>query len=311
MGPEDLREQLGKAYRRLLHPLVRILIRSGVTAPEAGELLRQVYVDAATSGEFHLPSRRLSDTRVAILTGLSRKEVHRLRDTSNRDRSSTNLSRVGRVIAGWNQDPEFTGPYGLPLPIPFEDDPASDTPSFVELVRRYSGDMAPRAMLDELLRTGLAEVDADGRIRNTGRTYIPHHLDPAAIERLGRVLWRIADTVDFNNRAEAGRPSRFERAVISDIGLTEEQYEHFSVYLRQKCQQLLETLDDWLAMQEGRIGPQRKPDRFVKRKLITGVGVYQFVDEKLAFELEETPANQNNANKSAVDDDDEADEEER
>jgi hypothetical protein len=167
--------------------------------------------------------------------------------------------------------------------------------------------MAPRAMLDELLRTGLAEVDADGRIRNTGRTYITHHLDPAAIERLGRVLWRIADTVDFNNRAEAGRPSRFERSVISDIGLTEEQYEHFSVYLRQKCQQLLETLDDWLAMQEGRIGPPRKADRFAKRKLITGVGVYQFVDEKLAFELDEAPTNQSNANKSA---DSEIDEEE-
>jgi len=72
MGPEDLRDQLGKAYRRLLLPLVRILVRNGVTAPEAGELLRQVYVDAAGSDEFHLPGRRLSDTRVAILTGLSR-----------------------------------------------------------------------------------------------------------------------------------------------------------------------------------------------------------------------------------------------
>jgi hypothetical protein len=284
MGPEDLRDQLGKAYRRLLHPLIRILIRSGVTAPEAGELLRQVYVDAAGSDEFHLPGRRLSDTRVAILTGLSRKEVHRLRDASDKNRSITNLSRVGRVIAGWNQDPEFTGPYGLPLPIPFEDDPSIDAPSFSELVRRYSGDMAPRAMLDELLRTGLAEIDGDGRIRNTGRTYIPHQLDPAAIERLGKVLGRLADTLDFNNRAEPGRPSRFERHVETDIGLTEEQYEHFTVYLRQKCQQLLETLDDWLAMQEGRIGPAQKTERLPKRKVITGVGVYHFLDQKHLFE---------------------------
>jgi hypothetical protein len=262
---------------------VKILIRSGVTAPEAGELLRQVYVDAASSDEFQLPGRRLSDTRVAILTGLSRKEVHRLRRASEANLASSNLSRVGRVTAGWNQDPDFTGPYGLPLAIPFEDDPAVDAPSFSELVRRYSGDMAPRAMLDELLRTGLAEIDADGRIRSTGRTYIPHQLDPAAIELLGKVVGRLADTVDFNNRGGAGR-LRFERHVVTDIGLTEEQYELFSIYLRQKCQQLLETLDDWVAMQEGRIGPERKTERLPKRKLIAGVGVYQFLDQKLPFE---------------------------
>jgi hypothetical protein len=280
----DLREQLGKAYRRLLHPLVRILIRNGVTAPEAGELLRQVYVDAAGSDEFHLPGRRLSDTRVAILTGLSRKEVHRLRNVSDGGKFVSNFSRVARVIAGWNQDPQFTGPYGLPLAILFDDDSGSDAPSFCELVRRYSGDMAPRAMLDELLRTGLAEIDVDGRIRNTGRTYIPNQLDPAAIEHLGKVVGRFTDTLDFNNSREPGRKKRFERHVQTDIGLTEEQYEHFSVYLRQKCQQLLETLDDWLAMQEGRIGPVKKPERLPKRKVITGVGVFHFLDQRLPFE---------------------------
>jgi hypothetical protein len=188
-----------------------------------------------------------------------------------------------RVIAGWNQDPEFTGPYGLPLVIRFDDDATSDAPSFRELVRRYSGDMAPRAMLDELVRTGLAEVDNEGRIRNTGRTYIPSQLDPAAIERLGQVVGRVADTLDFNNRRDLSGTKRFERLVATDIGLTEEQYEHFTVYLRQKCQQLLETLDDWLATHEGRIGPPRK-ERLPKKKLITGVGVYHFLDQKLLFE---------------------------
>jgi len=115
MGPDDLRQQLRKAYRRLLNPLVRILIRNGVSATETAELIRQVFVDAATSEEFQFPGRRLSDTRVAILTGLSRKEVHRLRNRSDSDKARTNLSRVARVIAGWNQDPDFTGPYGLPL----------------------------------------------------------------------------------------------------------------------------------------------------------------------------------------------------
>ena len=283
MASDQLREQLTKAYRRLLSPLIRILVRNGVTATETCELVRQVFVDAATSKEFQLPGRRLSDTRVAILTGLSRKEVHRLRHEDSTIKAGTNLSRVGRVIAGWNQDPDFTGPYGLPLPVPFEDEPHVDAPSFSELVRRHSGDMAPRAMLDELLRTGLAEMDDDGFIRNTGRTYIPSKLDPAAVERLGRVVGRIADTLDFNNQIDDSTTGRLERHVETDVGLTEEQYKQFNIYLRQKCQQLLETLDNWLAMQEGRIGGRRH-ERLPKKKLITGVGIYHFLDEKIPFE---------------------------
>jgi hypothetical protein len=212
--------------------------------------------------------------------------VHRLRNDSDKDKSWTNLSRVGRVIAGWNQDPDFTGPYGLPISVPFEDTPDTEGPSFTELVRRHSGDMAPRAMLDELLRTGLAELDADGFIRNSGRAYIPSKLDPAAIERLGKIMSRLADTLDFNNQVDDSSLGRFERDVNTDIGLTEAQYKQFNVYLRMKCQQLLETIDNWLATQEGRIDAHRRPERLPRRKLITGIGVYHFLDQKLPFEDE-------------------------
>jgi hypothetical protein len=231
----------------------------------------------------------MSDTRAAILTGLSRKEIHRLKHEDSVVTEGTNLSRVARVVAGWNQDSDFTGPYGLPLPVPYEDDPEIDAPSFCELVKRHSGDMAPRAMLDELLRTGLAEIDDDGLIRNTGRTYIPSKLDPAAIERLGKVLARIADTLDLNNQSDDPQFGRLERAVVTDIGLTEEQYEDFTIYLRVKCQQLLETLDNWIGMQEGEVGSKAREQtqtRIPTKRLITGVGVYHFLDERLPFEDE-------------------------
>ena len=283
MKPEQLREQLKTAYRRLLNPLIRILIRNGVTAMETCELVRKVFVDVATTGEFQLPGRRLSDTRIAILTGLSRKEVYQLRHEKSSPKAGANRSRVMRVVTAWNQDPDFTGPYGLPLVIPFEADPGVTPPSFSELVRRHSGDMAPRAMLDELLRTGLAVMDDHGLIRNMGRTYIPTKLDPAAIERLGKVIARIADTLDFNNQVAESRDGRYERHVETDIGLTEEQSEQFNIYLRKKCQQLLETLDNWLAMQEGRVGTERQ-ERLPEKRLIAGVGIYHFLDQRMPFE---------------------------
>ena len=234
------------------------------------------------SDEFQLTSRKMSDMRVSILTGLTRKEVHKLRNRSDNESDASNLSRVGRVVAGWNQDPDFTGPYGMPVPIPFEAGPSDEGPDFAELVRRHSGDMSPRAMLDELLRVGLAEIDDEGQIRNTGRTYIPAQLDPASIERLGKVVGRLADTIDYNTAQEDPALVRFERQVVTDIGLSEEQYKQFSVFLRRKCQELLETLDNWLAMQEGRV--DRFRERLPKKKVITGVGIFHFLDYPLPYE---------------------------
>lgn len=284
MGPQEFRAQLRKAYRRLLHPLVRVLLRNGFTAPETEELVRQVFVDAATSEEFENDGGELSDSRAAIITGLSRKEVRRLRSRKDVEPGETSLTIIGRVIAGWNQDPDFTGPYGLPLALPYADNDRPDVPSFKELVQRHSRDMSPRALLDELLRTGLAVQEENGLIRNTGRTYIPDQLDVAAVERLGKVIARLADTLDYNNSAGKTGETRFERDVTTDIGLTMEQYRQFDRYLREKCQELLETIDNWLANQEGRIDDYKRPKSGTEFKVHTGVGVYHFLDKKLSFE---------------------------
>ena len=101
---------------------------------------------------------------------------------------------------------------------------------------------------------------------------------------MGKALSRLADTLDFNDQVESKHLGRFERDVQTDIGLTEEQYKQFNVYLRRKCQELLETVDNWLAMQEGRIGERKPTERLPRKKLSTGIGIYHFVDRKLPFE---------------------------
>jgi hypothetical protein len=250
-----------------------------VTAIEATDLVKLAYVDAARSEEFQLTGRRSSDTRLAILTGLTRREIKRLRDEEGAFDSGTNLSRIGRLIAAWNQDPGFTGPYGLPLAIPFDAPRGSADPSFLELVKRHAPDIAPKEMLEELIRIGLAHVDDDGLIRNSGRTYIPSNVDPAAIERLGKIVGRLANTLDFNNEVQEVDLKRFERDVTTDVGLTESQYRQFRIYLKSKCQELLVTIDNWLASQEGRFKPDLDERRLPERKITTGIGIFHFVEE--------------------------------
>ena len=153
------------AYRRFMAPLVRILIRNGISFNEFADELRGVYVDVAAS-DFPIEGRSPSGTRVAILTGLTRKEVKRQLERSAGVKSESlppDVHRVTRVLDGWHKDPDFTGPYSLPLEV-FFDKPNGETPSFSELVRRHSGDMSARAMLDELLRIDAVEQLPDGTL---------------------------------------------------------------------------------------------------------------------------------------------------
>ena len=68
------------AYRKLIQPLVRILVRNDVNFYDFVEVLKSVFVEVADKEEFRLPNRAMSDSRIAILTGLNRKEVARQRD---------------------------------------------------------------------------------------------------------------------------------------------------------------------------------------------------------------------------------------
>ena len=76
-----LDKTLLRAARRILWPLARILLRNGITAVAFQELARKVFVDVAYE-EFALTGRTQSASRVAVITGLSRKEVARFKYVS-------------------------------------------------------------------------------------------------------------------------------------------------------------------------------------------------------------------------------------
>ena len=150
---DSVKKGLLATYSKLLRPLIRILLKHGVTYAEFSEVVKTVFVTIAAK-EFRVPGRKCrrpncdcyrADTKRSPKTdGQIKRERFKLKD---------NLSRIGRVLTGWHTDPEFTGPYGMPLEIRYDSDVPNDT-TFVELVQQYSGDMTPRAMLDELLRVG-------------------------------------------------------------------------------------------------------------------------------------------------------------
>ncbi|MGB5738893.1 MAG: DUF6502 family protein, partial [Woeseia sp.] len=98
---DSVKRGLLAAYSKLLRPLVRILLKQGVTYAEFSEVVKTVFVTIAAQ-EFRVPGKKMSKARIAIVTGLTRKEVQRLSlvDQDERFNLRTNLSRIGRVLSG-------------------------------------------------------------------------------------------------------------------------------------------------------------------------------------------------------------------
>lgn len=272
-GPEmseNVKKPLLAACRHLLHPLVRILLRHGVSYGEFSDSVRGAYIDIAKA-ELIPAGRPHSDSRLAILTGITKEEVHRVRALDESEDSEVGLNRIARVLQGWCQDPAYLGPYGLPLEIPFE----GDGISFEQLVKTYTDSTNPRALLDELLRVNAARETDDGYVRLLNRTYVPTPLDPVGLERLGNVVNYFIDTVDFNLQKKRQGEGRFERYAITMEGLVPSKFQAFDELIREKGQELLEILDDWLGQNETQGGHKLPPTESIR----TGVGIFHFVEK--------------------------------
>jgi hypothetical protein len=227
------------------------------------------------------------------MTGLSRKEVARLAKEGGglkRASQDAELNRVGRVLQGWYTDSEFTGPYGVPLDLKFDDTPRK--PSFSELVRRYSGDMPARAMLDEMLRVGAARLEKEsGLIRVLNRVYIPEKLAAESVRHFGMTARNFLDTLDVNLRKPGPGKGRFERRVVSDEGMKVSDLAEFDLFVRNRGQQFLIEVDDWISAR-----PAASED---DGKIYAGIGVYLYVrNESEDQELEKILEGEGNVEES-------------
>ena len=266
----SVKEHLRLALRMMLKPLVKLLISQGVSHGDFSEAAKDVYVEVAIR---HFDkSAKVNQSKVAILTGLTRKEVKNVIDRAMRsDPHSRNYSRPARVLAGWHSDPRFLGPYGVPLEIPYESPVEGGSPCFVELVKIYSGDMAPRPMLKELMRIGAVVETDKSMLKVLRREFIPEALSAELVERLGQVAHNFFSTAATNIEKSGPDEGVFERIVFAENGVTPNTVALFNEYVKQRGQEFLEELDNWLVARE-------KLEKGVPRTIQTGFGMYHFIE---------------------------------
>lgn len=155
------------ALKLLLRPLVRGLISQGMPLPFMNTMLKHVYVDAAE--DFHISSKRLTDSRISLLTGVHRKDVKRIREQKREVPELSSHASIGaQVVALWSGDARYLDADGRPAKLL-----RTGKGSFDELVESVNRDMRPRTLLDEWRRRELVSLDDDGLVVLNAAAFVP------------------------------------------------------------------------------------------------------------------------------------------
>lgn len=205
---------LVNALRRILRPLVRLMLSNGITFPYLAELLKSVFVDVAEH-EFRLSGRLQSDSRISLLTGVHRKDVKRLRQEREHNAAPLpeKVSFGAQLISLWTSLAPYCDDKGRPLPLPRLISQGG-AQSFEALVAQQSTDIRARVVLDEWLRLGLVAVDAEDQIVLQTQAYVPVDGGEEQLAYFGHNLHdHLAAAV---HNVSGGMPPYFERSVHYD-----------------------------------------------------------------------------------------------
>jgi hypothetical protein len=264
---KNIQGVLAAAVARILRPLVRILLKNGISYRTFADIARSQFVEIAQK-ELGIEGRKQSVSRIALITGLTRKEVSRLLEFSvpSDRRKSDRYHRASRVIAGWKRDKDFLNSRGKPDILPI----SGPGKTFQQIVARYSGDIPHRAVLDELLRAEVVVCPDENRVKLIKPAYLPRGDEAMKLHILGVDTSYLIETIGHNlQRGES--EAFFQRKVLYD-NLPDEVLPRLRRLSSRSAQALLEKLDTWLSSHDRDVNPQVKG----RGRNTAGVGIYYF-----------------------------------
>lgn len=228
---------LAAAVRRLLRPLIRMLLHYSVQYPYLANLLKLTYVEVAT--HMPVPGKEQTDSRVSMLTGIHRLDVKRLRAeiVTGNDTPPPSVSLGAQAVARWTTRPEYLDKKGRPLPLPRFASSGNEL-SFESLVQSISKDIRPRVVLDEWLRLGIAEIDEHDRVVLVTDAFVPAHGLDEKLFYLGKNVHDHLSACE-HNLTRTDTPPLLERSAYFDH-LSEQSAETLAAYARQLSSQAIQ-----------------------------------------------------------------------
>ena len=247
-------------------PIARFLLRAGVSFREFEDVARAAYVQVAST-DYGLRGRWTNVSRVAAMTGISRKQVRALRESIQRygNDARVHLSPLGDLLHCWSTDPAFRDMAGKPMLLRF----AGDEPSFESLVRRRLADLPANAIKVELMRCGAISQADNGLLKLERREVVPGDFADKLISSLSFNLAGLASTIAFNSNPDRMGSGRIERFAQSGP-LSSEDIRVIRDSIRMRIVSFTRELDDLFPSTiDASMADQRR----------VGVGVYYYEED--------------------------------
>ena len=267
---DDIQRQILGAFLIVLKPIARILLRFGIGFREFSEIAKTAFVDVASS-DFGLRGRPTNISRVAVMTGLTRKEVRRLRDKISEGEHTIVVkpTPMWDILHYWHADREFLDSSGRPATLRF----SGEKGSFSNLVRRFGGDIPPGAMRTELKRVGAVEEDEEGNLTVLKRTFRPEGDHESLVASLVHGVYPLLATVSHNTD-----PNRIGSTWTQRIAFTQSVNKNDVPRLKRisgdRIEAFAESIDDLFMAYETLNEEETKEDD----KVTLAVGVFYFED---------------------------------
>jgi hypothetical protein len=256
-------------FLRLFKPLVRMMLRQNIAAGEAIQGLKQSYIDAAED-QLANDGEKMTNAKIAVLTGLDRNEVSRIRRGVDRSGNSVgdeipllHLNRAARVVTNWPKE------NGQPVDLPYTGDN-----SFFDLVKQHSGGIPAHSLLEELERNGAACKLVNGDIHLLDDIFIPASASKK-LEISSEQISRLLATVD-NNIAQKIEEKPFLQLELVFKDLSDEVIESFRILSKEEMASLLQKIAVTIQEQHEQSIASTKTTSATPKTRKSGLGVYFF-----------------------------------
>jgi hypothetical protein len=209
----DSRTALALVCRRVLHPLIRILVRFGISAGEFKAIVDSVYAHAG-SEYLETNGERVTFSKLAVVTGINRAFLPAILKAPRnifQPRSAVQLHRAARVLSGWYDDAKFRDRSGSPATLPIE---GTSGATFRRLCELYSGSVYYQTLLSELERLGAVRRIGRDKVRALRKMPVADDPNLDSLAAMSELAGDLLATLDYNLSVGAGQGLPVEHCIV-------------------------------------------------------------------------------------------------
>lgn len=252
-----------KACYLMLQPIIKILLRLGVSYKMFTTIAQKVYIDSVLDDE----ESDISASAIAARTGISRKRVGQIIEVDTESLSEpTEKLAVTVVIDNWW---DHLGEDGKPIHLPVVSEKGLDVR---QLISTAKVDLPYSTVLKLIKKSSSIEIDDDGLFYPVSRHNSDDNLSPGGIMDCAATIYCFANTIFRNIFIGESDPSLllFERRARVPL-MSESEFCKFQEYCSSRLPGLIEEFNDWLddCVEDCKITA-------APNQGLTGIGIYAF-----------------------------------